>query len=230
MALTQLQSKTLIAQFMDDASNSRWSDTGSPSNLELAAAKIYDQGWSELLDEAPWIRSTRQVITAATFTDPGFIDTAVGGDLTGRFYRVQKILRAGREITPEMIDAFVIDQANDDLIVGVSDHYWFIGDQLWLSPLDDSDESMDIRYSSLPADYAALPDGTAISWPEGHELAFVYRAAYELMGKGSVEETAELRSNAERSWKSVLRYVRRRYPGPRIMLASGDPLNWGSVG
>ena len=229
MALTQLQSKTLIQQWMDDASNTRWSDTGTPSNFELAAAKIYDQGWSELLDEAPWARSTRQVITAATFTDPGYIDTAVGGDLTGRFFRVQKIFRGGREYSPEMIDEFVIDQANDSIIVGVGDHYFFIGDQLWLTPLDDSNEAMDIRYSSLPADYAGLTDGGAISWPEGHELAFVYRAAYELMGKGNVEETEELRSNAKQSWKQVLRYVRRRYPGPRVMRASGDPLDWGST-
>ncbi len=227
MSLTQSQTKTLISQFMDDASNKRWSDTGAPSPLEIAAGLVYDQAWSEIIDEAPWIVSKREVVAAAALTSPGYIDTVSGGDLTNRFHRVQKIFRDGVEYSPAMLDEVVIDETNSKLLSAPNRTYWVIGKHIWLSPLSTS-QTVDIRYSYMPTAFNGLGDSVSIAWPDGHELAFVYRAAYELLGKGNVEETTELRNNADKSWKTLLRYVRRRYPGPRTMRVAGDPLEWGS--
>ncbi|KKK86834.1 hypothetical protein LCGC14_2759300, partial [marine sediment metagenome] len=70
--------RTLIQEQMDDASASRW----SAANLDLLTETVYDEGWSEMLDQHMWLNSFRQVITATgNLTTPGFLDTSVAGNI-----------------------------------------------------------------------------------------------------------------------------------------------------
>jgi hypothetical protein len=228
--MTKDNATTLIQQFMDD-SGIRWSSTGSPSNLDLALDGLYDSFWAEIMVDAPYIRSTREVIAVASVAAPGYLDTSeAGGLLTERLFRVQKLYRNAREYSPELPSEFVIDQTGNSLLVGSTDRYFFMGDELWMTPFDSSSEDVDLRYSHFPTAWNSIATGgTAIEWPDGHELAFVTRAAAALMAKGSVESVSELERLADRLWQSMMAAVKRKYPGPQTISGHETARSFGSA-
>lgn len=228
MTITRGNARILIRQWIDDPNAARWDAT----NIDLAMNVIYDDGWAEILEYNPWFTSARNVITTANITSPGFIDISVAGNLltNGRFYRMQKVLRGDREYSYDDPREFVIDQADSELFSGGPFRYWFIADQLWMSPLDDSGETVDLRYSFLPTTWGSLAnDSTNILWPDGHEKALIYRAAVELMAKGSAEDTTELARKEQRAWSQLRSYLKRRHPGPIVMKAFGSSLDFGDT-
>ena len=217
--------RTLIQEQMDDASASRW----SAANLDLLTETVYDEGWSEMLDQHMWLNSFRQIITATgNLTSPGFLDTSVAGNiLTNRLYRVQKVLRDSQEYSPADASDHLIDQANSDHLTGGERRYFFIGDQLWFTPLNVVSDDIDLRYSFYPASYDGLADNVAISWPDGHEKALIYRVAINAMAKGSAEDVKELEILEFRAWQALRRYLRRRTPGPLTMDGNFTTMDWG---
>lgn len=227
--MTQDQARTLIQQFMDD-SGIRWSSTGSPSNLDLAIDGLYDSFWAEILVDVPYIRSTYEVIAGSSTTSPGYLDTTEAGALLAeRLFRVQKLFRNDREYSPDLPNEFVVDQAGATLDVGSQDRYFFMGDQMWMTPFDTSAD-IALRYSHYPTAWNSIATGaTAIEWPDGHELAFVTRAAAALMAKGSTESVSELERLASRLWESMMAAVKRKYPGPQTIQGHGTARQFGSA-
>lgn len=216
--------RSLVQQMTDDA-GIRW----TAANLDLLTEAVYDEAWSEILDQSPWYNSFRQVISATSdLADPGFLDTSVAGTkLTNRLYRVQKVMRNRCEYSPADSFDHLFDQANDEHLVGGPYRYMFIGDQLWFTPLNDTSDDIDMRYSFLPASYDGLMDATAISWPDGHEKALVFRVALNAMAKGSAEDSKEIALLEKAAWKRLHSYLKRRSPGPLTITGPFGPNDWG---
>jgi len=222
--LTQLQAKTLIQQYIEDPNAVHWSDSGTPSNLELACDLAYDELWGEILEIDPWLLSLTETITS--LTSPGYID--LDSDLTNRFYRLQQLVRDDQPYSKADPKDVTFDVGQSELIVAKNYRYWFVGDYLYLSPLSTT-EDVDITYSFYPDRFSGLADGTAITWPEGHESAFIYNMAIRLMAKGGQEDSGQMLPYlADQAWKRLLSAVKRRAVGPLVVRAHDQPQDWGS--
>ncbi len=219
MSLTKLESRTLIQQLIDDPSAARW----TAANLDVLSSIALDKFWAELLIEAPWIRSTLETVTP--LNTPGFINIAAGGDLTDRFFRVQKLTREGTEYSPGMQKDFVIEDAA--FLAQHRRQYFRIGDQLWLSPLTLTPE-VEIHYSSRPATYDSIADGATVVWPDGHEEAWIYGVAFRALGKGAAEESTLFKEIAEDAMRLCRASVKKLFPGPIPITTTDDPVSWGS--
>jgi len=192
------------------------------SHLDVVTGMVIDEMWSEILEMSPYFLSARQEITSTDISDPGYID--MSAVLTSRFHRVQKLLRDNTEYSYEDPKEFVIDQTADTLLVGRYYRYWFIGDELWMSPLNDTSSTVDLRYSYLPPLYTGLLDTATVVWPDGFESAAVFETAYRLMGED------ELKRSADASWRRLKSYIKRRYPGPMVIHAHGHSRDFGDTG
>lgn len=197
----------LVAQWLDDPSNVRW----SAANLKAVISMVYDQLWGEMLEIATWLLSYTDAVTS--LTSPGYINTASGGDLTYRLFRIQKITRDGREYTEARPAQVSIDFAGGTEISAPDYTYSHIGDKLYLFPFDTTTD-VDVTYSYLPPEYEDLGDAVEITWPQGHDLALVLEAAAFALVKGAAEDPTPLLLMAERAKNRMMSAIKRRRIGP----------------
>lgn len=170
--LTKATIRTLVQEWMDDASGKRW----TPGNLDLLVEITQDSLFSKLHEQFPYLTSQKDVITAQ-LGDPGFIDlrvTAQGGNLTLRLHRLQSVTRNNQEYSE-------IDRRNitlqDNVLQAVNTrsdfNFLFLGTELHLLPYN-RDDDVEVRYSIKPTRFTTLADGAAIQWPDGHEGALIF--------------------------------------------------------
>ena len=219
MSLTKAESRTLIQQLIDDPDAARW----TADNLDILASVTLDKFWAELLIEAPYLRSTLQTLTS--LNAPGYINIAPGGDLSERFFRVQKITRNGTEYSPGLQKDFVIE--DEAFLASQRSQYFRLGSQLWLSPLDTTTD-VEIHYSSHPAMYDGLGESATVVWPDGHEEAWIYAVAARALGKGAAEESAMFKTISDDALRLCRASVKKLYPGPMPMITTDSPVSWGS--
>lgn len=220
--LTKAQVRAAVAQAIDDPSAARW----SAPNLDVLISGVYDNLWGDILEWSPRHVSQLDTLSGVGITTPGFIDLDVAP--SKRFLRVQKLVRDGLRYTYAPSDLFVIEdnelKAPTSLVA--DGYFTFLGRQLWLFPLELTPE-VELRYSFLPPSFTGLADGTAISFPDGHESALIYEAAARAFTKGDAESMQQVRTLATdaiarlRSSLSPMLAVSRE---PRQL---DSPLHWG---
>jgi hypothetical protein len=207
MTLTKAQIRTQIQQTLDDASATMYSAT----NLDILTGLVIDELWTDILDFAPWYTSALDTITTGPkLVSPGYVDLT---QLAQRFHRLQHVVRNNMVYRGQHpLDTLVV--ANTAL-VGSDFTYRLYGNQLWLLPLSMSaTEPIELRYSYKPPLFTGLADGTAITWPDGHEAAIIYKTATRAMTKGAREDNSVLRQEANEAYDRLISAVRRREIGP----------------
>lgn len=222
MALTKAQVRTLVREAIDDPNGDRWTN----ANLDLLTQITFDDLFTDILTWGPYF--TSQLDTITTLGTPGFVDLrqTATGDLSQRFFRIQKVTRNDQEYSALDARSFVIE--NNTQIRGPDFTYVIFGDQLWLFPLD-TDDDVEVRYSFRPAAYDGLADATEVTWPDGHETALIYEVGARALTKGDAEDRRQLGEIAERSRTRMKAYLSRRYAGPIGTYATDRPVEWGSV-
>lgn len=225
--LSKAQSRTAIRQLIGDEVAGLYSD----SSMDVITQTVLDELWGDLLDTSVYL--LRQIDTITAPVAPGYIDLrtqAAGGQLTQRFYRQQKVLRAGggvmREYSPTQASEVVV--AADVQIVAPIYTYYIFGNQLWAFPLDTSSQ-IELHYNYLPAAYTELADTDAVTWPEGYDAVFIHEAAARLMLRsGNVELLSFIKSFGD-DQKRRLQYAIQRHRGPAVPHLADDPLEWSGI-
>lgn len=221
--LTKAQSRTMIRQLIDDPNAKLWTD----ANLDILTSLTLDDLWSDIFDFSPWFTSKLDTLTS--ITSPGFVDlrhTGDGGALSERFHRLQLVTRNSRHYY-EHRQRNILIEANS-VLTAPDDTYIFLGDQLWLFPLDTASD-VEIRYSFKPAEFTTLTDGTKVTWPQGHESVYLYETAARALTKGDREENARVQAIADKSWQRMLSAVRRRGGAPIQPFTTDSPQSIGGI-
>jgi hypothetical protein len=221
--LTKAQARMLTREWLDDPSAKRWSDL----RIDLAIQLVLDDLWTDLLDMQSNLTSQLHVLTS--LISPGYIDlrlTINGGQLTQRFYRVQHVTRGGREYYP--IDPRDILIESNEALAGPNFTYYVLGDQLWLFPLNTTDD-VELRYSFKPTPFTAMTDGMNIPFPEGSESAYVLLASALTMAKGGEEDIGQLMALAQQARDRCYAAIRRQYQGPMVPYTTDSPANMGGI-
>lgn len=215
--LTKDEARSLTQQFMDDPAGKLW----SADNLDILLEGVLDELWStELLEHAPWLRSTESA--ALTPVVPGTVNLATA--LT-RWHRLQLVVRDGCTYT-EASPKDVLVQ-NGVTITAPDRTYVVMGDLLYLFPLALT-ANVYIRYSSLPTAFTSLADTDDVTWPDGFHLAYVYDAAARAMEKGDREESARLAKRAETSLYRLKSKLRKTGLGAIMPWHQGGGIEFGS--
>jgi hypothetical protein len=221
--LTKAQIRTAVRQQIDDPSAARWTDP----NLDILIGMVYEDGWQDILEWAPFY--TSQLDTITPLLTPGYIDFAAtggAGQPTKRFFAAQKITRSGREYVYAPSSVLVLeDNALVTPVVGLDGYFTSFGKQLWLFPLELTPE-VELRYSYRPGLFSALADGNAVEWPEGHESALVFESAARAMTKGDAESMAQLKQLAVDAWERMRSSLHRVQVVTREPRQLDSPLAW----
>lgn len=201
MTLTKDQFRAALANLIDDPNNLWYSST----NLDTIITLTIDEKWGELLNFSPFYRSTLETITGTPkLTAAGAIDLS---QLSNRFYRIQSLVRDGR--TFEELNPKNLQMTAGAVVVGPDYHYTFFGDFIYMFPISAS-QSLELRYSSLPAAYSSLGASDPIVWPDGHEAALLYETAARATAKGDREDNSRFVQLAAHTWGNLLTRVKRR--------------------
>jgi hypothetical protein len=214
VALTRLQARTLVQQLIDDPSAKLW----SAANLDVLAEGVIDELWADLLDHWPYLRSTETAVTGA--------EGKALGTLT-RFYRLQLVSRGSKVYTPADPKDAVF--ANAEVLSAESRTYTIINNEVFLFPLESSPDFY-LRYSTRPTGFAALAsDATAVEWPDGHHMAYIYAIAARAMEKGDREQSERFEKRAEVSLLKLKATLRKQHTGPIMPFMPDSGHDWGGV-
>ena len=236
MPLTKAQVRTAVRQMIDDPSAKRWSDPNLDQLIEL----VLDDLYGEILDMAPYINSQYQQIGLPLHT-PGFIDlrqTAFGGDLTQRFYRLQQCIADGRHYFAKDPRDYLMtattptgDVTTNAASTGIEQRfsYQFLGNQLWLHPLGNVTTFVELRYNFKPIGFTSLTNGNIVDMPEGSNRAIINLAAAEALPKGNVEEAQQFRLMGGEAKQMLMNSIRRQYHGMMVPFAPSNMWEWGGV-
>lgn len=236
MPITKAQARTAVRQMIDDPSAKRWSD----ANLDQLIEFILDDLYGEILDTASYINSQYQQI-ALPLHVPGYIDlrqTAYGGDLTQRFYRLQQCIADGRQyFCKDPRDYLMVASSNTGDVTtikadtGVEQRYsmQFLGNQLWLHPLGATTTFVELRYSYKPTQFTLLTNGSIIDMPEGSNRALINLAAAEALPKGNVEEAQQFRLMGTDAKEKLFASIRRQYHGMTQPFTPNNMWEWGGI-
>jgi hypothetical protein len=223
MSLTKALARTMIQQVIDDPNATLWSAT----NLDQLAELALDEMWSDILNYNPWF--TSQLDTVLNLTSPGYLDlrlVADGGHLSKRFHRLQSIVRGGTTYSKYDPRDTVVELSKS--LWAPDNSYIFLGDQIWLFPFDLTTD-VEIRYSYKPTAFTVLTDATKVTWPEGHDTAYVYEIAARAMTKGDRESNDSILQMASKSWDRLLDFVRRRQIGPTVPWSVDSSVDFGGI-
>lgn len=221
MPITQANSELLVRDLVDDPNSVRWSATAFPLYMDLA----YDSLWRRLLTDRPAYNQVTETLGA--LTSPGTVNLADGGDLTNRFHGLRKLVRDSQAYgKADPRDVLLEDGA----VVVAEDYTWmFFGrTQLHLFPYSVA-AGVEITYNYLPAAWSSLASGATVTWPNGHEWAFVLYAAAMLSAKGpGVEDPESLYGLAELEYSRMLGSLTSQEPGPVQIYVPDSPETWGA--
>ena len=215
--LTKAQARSLVREFIDDSAAKLWSD----ANLDIVIQGTLDILWGELMDFAPWLRSTQTAALAPT--TPGLLTVS---SVTTRLHRFQDISRNNqsyRQANPKDVNM------EGSTVVSAPDNTWIqMGDVLYLFPLSTT-QDVYIRYSSWPTEFGTLLSGDSVEWPDGYHLAYVYDAAARAMEKGDREKSDTFRQRAADELARLRAFLRKRGVGPVMPYMDRDSMEWGSI-
>lgn len=214
MALTKLQTLTLVQNLIDDTAAKLW----SAANLAILAEGTIDELYTELLEQFPWFNSLE---TPEVPVAPGYVNLATG---VTRFHRIQQVSRAGQDYNQADPRDVVIE--NDVVISAPNNTYVVLGDRLYLFPLD-ATTTIYLRHSALPTGFGSLADGDAVVWPDGHHMAFVYAIAARAMEKGDRENSERFEKRAEAALMKCKARLRKQRTGPIVPWLNSDVQQWG---
>lgn len=208
----------MIRQFIDDSGSKLWDDT----NLDLLTQGAIDELWGELLDWNGWLRSTEATVSVLT---PGYFDLESG--LT-RFYRLQAVVRDGQTYWPANPRDVLV--SNNQAIVAPDNTYAILGTRVYLFPLSYPGTSVYVRFADRPTAYTSLAsDATAVDWPDGYHMAYIYEAASRAMEKGDREKSDTFKQRAADEVARLRAYLRKRQIGPVMPWMDRDSVEWGSA-
>jgi hypothetical protein len=178
--------------------------------------------WGDLLDQWPWLRTTETV--ALTPTTPGYINTETA--LT-RFYRLQQVARNG--VIHTLADPRDVVSVGNVAYSAPDATHVFLGNQLHLFPYDLT-ANVYVRYSSRPTAVSALATGaTAIDWPEGFAMAYVYETAARALEKGDREKSDAMVARAQQVQAKLRAKLRKQQVGPIVVWTADDAREWGGI-
>jgi hypothetical protein len=214
--LTRAQARSLIQQLIDDTAAALW----TAGNLDILTEAVLDELWGELLDWNAYLRATE---VTPTIVSPGYFDLDTG--LT-RFYRLQSIVRNGQTYGEINVKDMLIDGTNFD---GPSNTYAILGSKVFLFPLDTT-TPINVTFADRPTAYTSLAsDATAVPWPDGYHMAYIYETASRAMEKGDREKSDTFRSRAGEQIARLRAYLRKRSVGPVGPWLNDDAREWGGV-
>ena len=236
--LNKAQIRTSIRQYMDDPAAKRWDN----SSLDLAIQFVLDDLWGEMLDVAPYLTSMYQQLSVPIHT-PGYIDlrlTTYGGDLVQRFYRLQQLVANGRHYFAKDPRDYLLtastntgDTSTIKEDVAQSYSYQFLGDQLWLHPLQVGTQIastfVEMRYSFKPIAFTQIADGNVVPFPEGHEQSLILISAASALAKGNAEEAGQLFAMGNNSKERMISAIKRQYHGPTVPFTTSQSGEWGGA-
>ncbi len=224
-ALTKAAVRTQVRQLIHDEGGKLWVD----ANLDLLIGLVFDSKWSDMLNFRGKI--TSQLDTIATLTSPGYINLQIAadsGDLSQRFYRVQSVTRNATQYLPAD-ERFITIEGATVKYGGPSSCFYVRGDEMWLFPLNTTDD-VEIRYAFLPTRFDLLTnDATRMSWPVGHEAALIFEAAALAMSKGGLEDPSTLLELADRATHRMFASIERDGNWAVTPATSDDAVHWGAV-
>lgn len=193
--LTKAQTRTAVAQAIDDPDNKRW----SAANLDILITLVCDTMFEAVLDSFEWLTSQSDTVT------PSAGAIALSG-LTKRFYRVQDLIKVSDTSHPHgRLFTESIPQPS----------YYMLGANIVTDPAITGSSSATVIYSYLPTRFNDLAsDGTALpaEYPDGHESALVYLTAAWALAKGDAESIQQTALIADQALESMLTHIARRYP------------------
>lgn len=228
MPLTKAQARTAIRDALDDAEGARWSDT----ELDTLTSRTLDALWSDLLEISPWLTSQLHTFTANQLVAPGYLDlrlTTNGGQLTQRFFRVQRLIRDSHEYESlqELQVKYRVVVEGDEEITAPRFAYEVQGNQLWIHPLA-LDTGVELRYAYLPTSYTAITDGSEVPWAEGYDDAYIFETAARALVKGDAEDPRAYKQLAQESMERLKQACSKQMIGASRMQMDNDAAWWGS--
>jgi len=215
----------MVAQLIDDPSNVMW----SAANLDLVITLVYDQLWHRMLEHAPFLNVTSATVLAADLTSPGYFNIGtVTGLSTVRIKRLLELQIDGQVYYEGRSEDEVFTGSEIKVTEARGGYRWVrYGALVYPFPLQTSDDVL-VRVSVLPTRFTAIAaDSTAITWPDGHEDALVYKAAGVALGKGDKEDASRLLGLAKEAWEELRGTIGRPSSGPVMPRMLGLPENWG---
>lgn len=208
----------LVQQLLDDTAGKLW----ATSNIQLVMSGVVDELWGELLDSWPYLRSTESL--GLSLNAPGYVDT--DAQLV-RFHRLQSLVRDSR--TYVQADPRDVVIANNEQIVAPDRTYAFYGNQLHVFPYE-STPVVYVRYTSLPTAVTDLAsDATAIVWPDGYHMAYIYETAARCMEKGDREKSDTFTARAQQVMTRLKAKLRKQSTGPIMPFTLDSGRDWGGV-
>lgn len=219
---TKAQARTAVREAIDDPNAKRWSDTA----LDSLISRTIDGLWSDVLDFAPWLLTQ---LEEPALTSPGYIDlriTTSGGQVSQRFFRVQKVTRGSREYQEARPQDVLME--DDSAIVAPDFTYAFYGNQLWMFPLDTA-ATVELRYNFLPTPFTSLADGNTVPWPDGFDDAYIYSAVRRGFAKGDAESIAQASSLAGEAMSKLEAAIRKQRIGPQVPNTYGSGIEFGGI-
>ena len=228
MPLTKAQARSAIREALDDLEGTRWTDAA----LDSITSRTLDALWSDLLEVAPWLTSQLHTFTASQLIAPGYLDlrlTTNGGQLTQRFYRVQRLIRDQREYEAlqELQVKYRVVVENNEEVTAPRFAYSVQGNQLWIHPLA-LDTGVELRYAFLPTPYTSLTDGYEVPWAEGYDDAYIFEAAARALVKGDAEDPRAYKALASESMERLKQACSKQMIGAQRMQMTDDGQWWGA--
>lgn len=221
--LTKSQARTLAHALLDDSSGTRW----PAPTLDLLFQLVLDELWDEVIKLHPDVTNKTERLTV---TSPGYIDlreTADGGQLANRFFRVRRVVRGTGTLARELSEIDTRHQLieNGTEVSAPEDTWAVLGDRLYCFPLTAS-ETIELSYSWKPALWTELAEGAYMPWP-GVESAIIFEVVGRATMKGAAEDARGFLTISETALGRLLGTLSKVGPGPQTLYTSDDPESWG---
>ena len=229
MSYTKANLRIAIQQMIDDPNAARW----TAPNLDALTERTHDELWAELHEIQPWLTSQLDTFTAAQLLAPGKIDIRVTGDgagqLSKRFFRVQRLIRDRREYDEfhELSQKARIVVAAGLEISAPQFTYFVQGTEIWIHPLTVTSD-VELRYAYLPTAYQTLAEGATVEWPSGYEAALINEVAARALVKGDAEDMRQMKVLANEAFDRCKNALSRRMIHAQRMQAPDDAIHWGA--
>jgi hypothetical protein len=225
--LSKAQARSLIRELVKDESMKIWSD----SSLDVLTQLTIDEQWGEvLLDQAPYLNSQVDILAPIT---PGYLDLrtiSAGGQLTQRFYRIQKVTLNNQEYSLAHSEDVAFVTTSTTEIVAPRFSYLMLGSQLYLFPLNISfGSSVEFRYSFIPPSFTSLHESDIVQWPDGYENAYAFESAARALLRSDATLAGNYHNLAQESQRNLSSAIARMSPGPITPHMVDTPISWGSV-
>jgi hypothetical protein len=228
MGWTRAEYMDEVRSVMDAEGSGRWTDATIRRHLGLAGQIL----WREILDTAStYAAGTREVYPDNDGLVPLRDLDSGAGDTRQRFYRILTdrngtggVLRGDVLYQEAQFQRFQNTFAQD----GTSGAFWIQGANLQVLPKTTAMHTVYVSYTPARLDELSA-DTAEFEFPDGYELAVVYRAAALLLAKGGAEDDAgaTMLALSKTIMEDCLGTIMRRTTAPLRIGSFDNASDWG---